>query len=427
QLSLFALVAVILVSCTTSVNPGLLAVVLAWVLGVYVAPLLGHEIGLKTVVAGFPTELFLTLTGVTLLFSQARANGSLDLLAGWALRGCRGRPALLPVAFFLLALGFASVGAGNIAAAALIAPPALAAAARAGIPVVLMAIVVGHGATAGTLSPIAPTGLIAGGLLEKMGLGGHGWGIYLSNLVANAVAAAGAYLLFGGLRLLRRPTASSTDPAPLPQTGPSAAPAEVCFSGRHGVTLGLILLMVVGALFLQVQVGMAAITAALLLSLFRLAEEAAAIRAVPWSTLLMVCGVTVLTALLERTGGLDLFTDWTARTATRETISGVIAFVTGLLSVYSSTSGVVLPALLPGVPGLVQKLGGADPIAIAFSINVGGHLVDVSPLSTIGALCVAAAPEGEDRRRLFNRMLLWGLSMAAAGGVYCWLVFRPAP
>jgi hypothetical protein len=62
-------------------------------------------------------------------------------------------------------------------------------------------------------------------------------------------------------------------------------------------------------------------------------------------------------------------------------------------------------------------------MAIASSINVGAHLVDVSPLSTLGALCIAAAPPAEDRRVLFNRVLAWGLSMAVVGGVVCFVLF----
>jgi Na+/H+ antiporter NhaC len=100
--------------------------------------------------------------------------------------------------------------------------------------------------------------------------------------------------------------------------------------------------------------------------------------------------VTVLIALMEDTGGLDLFTAALARLATPGTITGVIAFVTGLISVYSSTSGAVLPAFLPTIPGLIERLGGGDPLAIAASMNIGAHLVDLSPLSTTGALCIAA-------------------------------------
>lgn len=111
------------------------------------------------------------------------------------------------------------------------------------------------------------------------------------------------------------------------------------------------------------------------------------------------------------------------RFATHRSITGLIALVTGLTSVYSSTAGVVLPALLPSVPGLVAKLGGGNPLAIASSILIGGHLVDVSPLSPIGALCIAATPASVDRRSLFNQVLAWGLSMSVAGAIGCYLAF----
>jgi hypothetical protein len=101
----------------------------------------------------------------------------------------------------------------------------------------------------------------------------------------------------------------------------------------------------------------------------------------------------------------------------------VIAFVTGVISVYSSSSGVVLPAFLPTIPGIIEKLGGGDAMAIAASINVGSHLVDVSPLSTLGALCIAAAPAHENRTQLFNKLLLWGLSMSIVGAAVCYLFF----
>jgi hypothetical protein len=56
-------------------------------------------------------------------------------------------------------------------------------------------------------------------------------------------------------------------------------------------------------------------------------------------------------------------------------------------------------------------------------MNVGSHLVDVSPLSTIGALCIAAAPADVDTRRLFNQLLAWGLSMTLVGAAVCWVFF----
>jgi hypothetical protein len=62
-------------------------------------------------------------------------------------------------------------------------------------------------------------------------------------------------------------------------------------------------------------------------------------------------------------------------------------------------------------------------MAVASAMLVGGHLVDSSPLSTIGALCVASASPHEDRRVLFNKVLAWGLSMTVVGALVCYLWF----
>ena len=56
-------------------------------------------------------------------------------------------------------------------------------------------------------------------------------------------------------------------------------------------------------------------------------------------------------------------------------------------------------------------------------MNVGGHLVDLSPLSTIGALCIAALPNEADAKKLFNQLLAWGLSMMVVGALICWILF----
>jgi hypothetical protein len=61
-------------------------------------------------------------------------------------------------------------------------------------------------------------------------------------------------------------------------------------------------------------------------------------------------------------------------------------------------------------------------MGIAASMNVGGHLVDVSPLSTIGALCIASAPT-DDSRSLFNKLLIWGMTMTVIGATVCWIFF----
>jgi hypothetical protein len=63
------------------------------------------------------------------------------------------------------------------------------------------------------------------------------------------------------------------------------------------------------------------------------------------------------------------------------------------------------------------------PTSLAWAVTVGGGLVDLSALSTVGALFLAAAPPGTDTRRLFNALLVWGLSMSVVGALLCWILF----
>ena len=407
-ISVCALAIAVIVSCVSRLNVGVLSIALAWIVGVYLG---GMPAG--TIMNGFPSQLFLTLTGVTLLFALAQANGTLERITRRAVRLCRGNCGTIPVMFFALGAALSSIGPGNIATAALLAPLAMATAARTGIPLFLMAIMVGNGANSGALSPFAPTGIIVNGLMARHGMPGLEWQTYSFNLLAHAAVAFGGYALFGGLTLFGgRPVAATT----------VEEHAIDRFDRRHWITITVIAALIVSVIAFQVNVGMAAFLGAVILVLSNSADEGEAFKRMPWRVIVMVCGVTVLISLVERAQGIDLLVSLVARIATPDTVTAVVAFLTGIVSVYSSTSGVVLPAFLPMVPGLAAELPGASAIGIASSMNVGGHLVDVSPLSTIGALCMAGA-SAEESRSLFNKLLAWGLSMAVVGAVLCYVAF----
>jgi Na+/H+ antiporter NhaD/arsenite permease-like protein len=408
-LSVCALVLAVVVSCVSRLNVGVLSLALAWIVGVYVAGM-----PLNAVMAGFPTQLFLTLTGVTLLFALAQTNGTLERLVHHAVRLCRGSRGTIPIMFFALGAGLSSIGPGNIASAALLAPVAMATAARTGIPLFLMAIMVGNGANSGALSPMAPTGIIVDGLMSRIGLPGLELRAYAYNLLAHALVAFGGYALFGGLQLFRTGRASTEEIDDPSHRGP--------FERRHWITIGVISALIVSVIATSVHVGMGAFAGAAILVLTGSADDGEAVKRMPWRVIIMVCGVTVLIALVEKTQGIGLLVSLVAKIASPSTVTGVVAGLTGIVSVYSSTSGVVLPAFLPLVPGLAQHLPGASAAGIAMSMNIGGHLVDVSPLSTIGALCMAGAAADESRG-LFNRLLAWGLSMTIVGAVLCYLLF----
>jgi Na+/H+ antiporter NhaD/arsenite permease-like protein len=408
-ISVGALVLAVTLSCTTTINVGILSMSLALIVGVVLG---GMTPG--AVLEGLPTDLLVTLIGVTLLFSIAECNGTLARLTARAVKACRGQAGLLPIMFFLVGFVIATIGAGATPASALLAPPAMAVAGRAGIPPFLMAIMAGNGALAGTLSPFAPTGIVAHGVMARIGLGGVEWQTFAYNALAHAAVGIGGFFLFGGWKLFVR--RDRTTQAAEPDVEPMDAP--------HWITVAGIVALILAVAGFNVHVGMAALIIATTLVLLRTVNEAKAIQHMPWGVILMVSGVTVLISLLQETKGMELFAAGLANISTPATVAPIVAFGTGIVSVYSSTSGVVLPAFLPLAPALAERVGGGlGPLPIAWSMNVGASLVDLSSLSTVGALFMAGAAPGSDTRKLFNALLAWGLSMSVVGGVLCWGLF----
>jgi di/tricarboxylate transporter len=319
----------------------------------------------------------------------------------------RGDARLLPWLLFAGAALLASLGPGAVPTVALVAPLAMAAGGRARVSPFLTALMVCNGANAGNLSPVSAVGVVANGVMTRAGLGGHAVRLWLANAAAHAVVAGVAYLL------LRPRAVRDADPA--------AVPAAASLTRAEWLTLLVIVAWVAGLLAWRWPLGPSACAAAALLVAARVADETATLRRVPWSAIVMVCGVSMLVALLEKTGGLPLFAALLARLATPVTLDGTIALVTGAISTWSSTSGVVIPAFLPTARALVAQTGGGDPLAVSLSIAVGSHLVDVSPLSTLGALCIATLVDPAAQRRLFRQLLTWGLSMILGGALLCQL------
>lgn len=405
-LSVLALIVAIVLSVVSRINVGIVAIAFVGLMAAYVS-----EVGTGMVLDAFPASLFLTLAGVTLLFAIAQQNGTLERLAMRAVRLARGNARFLPFIFFAIAALVSTVGPGAIAAVALVVPVAMAVGGRAQVPHFLTALMVANGANAGNLSPISAVGVIANTSMASAGLVGHEAKVWFANFAAHAIVSLVAWFMLGGWRLTGDVQVRAEGTEPLTRI--------------EWTTVGIIVAWIAGVLFLDFNLGFSAFLAAAALIALRVVDESGAIRAMPWSPILMVTGVSLLVGVLDATGGMDLFTSLLSQLATPASVNGVIAFVTGVISLFSSTSGVVLPAFLPTSAGIVEQLGGGNPLAVALSINVGSSLVDVSPLSTLGALCVAAVAKTEDAEKLFRRLLIWGLAMAVVAGLMCQVFAGP--
>ena len=196
---ILALVAMFVAATLLPINMGTLGFVAAFLVGTL-------AVGMKAddIIAGFPSDLFLTLVGVTYLFAIAQNNGTVDLMVRGAVRLVRGRVAFIPWVMFGITGLLTAFGALGPAAVAIIAPIALGFAKRYRINPLLMGMMVIHGAQAGGFSPISIYGVTVNNIVAKAELLNSPLALFLGSLFFNAGIGVLLFVFLGGRSLIGR-------------------------------------------------------------------------------------------------------------------------------------------------------------------------------------------------------------------------------
>ena len=434
--SILALVILVGISCVNEdLNVGFLGIAFGIIVGGVFAGTPASK-----VMNAFPLSLFMILVGVTFLFGMAQTNGTMEKLTAYSIRACKGNTALVPIIIYILATFITTIGPGNIAGCALMAPVAMAIASKVKMPAFLMTLLVVGACNGAAFSPFAPTGIISNGIIAKCApelgipadyLNTLAWKIHFNSTIAQGFVNIGGFFVMGGLKWIREQKGAALD---IDELAPKPEPFNAAQKTTLLLVAILIILVVVPGLpgvkgtlpkyitNMLSNVGSISFVLSIILMLTGYGDSKAAVKVMPWPVIMMVCGVSVLIDVMDKAGGLNFLVEVMASVAGPTTICFWTAFVPAVISAYSSSSGVVMPMFLPMTPGLVELTGG-DPISIISAIDVGSHLVDTSPLSTLGALCIASAGEEEDKGVLFRKLLIWGLSMSIVSGIVCYVFF----
>ena len=202
---------------------------------------------------------------------------------------------------------------------------------------------------------------------------------------------------------------------PVPLSQEAEKEETPAFTTKQWITLAGIAVVAVMA-FLGINVGLAAICVAVLLSVFRCADEGAALKKVSWGTLLMITGMGILISVVTELGGIDLLCNGLQKLVGNNTASAIMCLLAGVMSWFSSASGVVMPTLIPTIPALAASLSGGNAVVITVALCIGAHMAALSPLSSCGGLMLAAySSSGEVTAKERNRTFLQLFAMSAGG------------
>ena len=402
SISLIVLIAVIAVAFIFKVNTGLAAI--------FASMALVYGVGMpeKFIISSFDSKMFLMLFGVMYLFCIAQENKTLDVLARKVIALCKGKVKLFPLILFLLGAVLSAVGPGLISVTALMAAIIVALAKQTGCSPISLLPFGTLGAFAGGLSPVTPSGIVAITKASEAGIAGLEGPLNLKMALVNLLFAVVLYFfVFKWHKFTPAPADTDAEAEKVPP-----------FTGKQWATLVGIVVVAVMA-FLGMNVGLAAVCVAVLLTVFRCADEGAALKKISWGTLLMITGMGILISVVTELGGIDLLCNALQKLVGEKTASAIMCFLAGVMSWFSSASGVVMPTLIPTVPALSASLGGGSELIITVGLCIGAHMAALSPLSSCGGLMLAAySSSGEVSAKERNRMFLQLFGMSAGGLVF---------
>lgn len=406
-LSLIFLAAAIAIGCVLKKNTGVVSIALALIL----ARIAG--VSDKTVIGYFNSSLFIMLLGIMFLFCIAQNNRTLELLARKAIMLCKGKVKLIPIVLFVLGAVISAIGPGLISTTALMSVLAMALAVEVGVDPTGFLLFGSLGAFAGGLSPITPSGIVAIEIAEKSGITGIALPIALLMFLIMLFCAVVLYFFVFRWHKYK-------------ENGTGATIASDKFELKHIATLiGIVVVAVLSTVF-SINIGLISFAVAVVLLICKFADEGAAIKAIPWNTLIMITGVGVLISLVTELGGIDLLSDGLRLLMGEKTAAAIITVLAGVMSWVSSASGVVMPTLIPTVPTLAADLAGVNPIALVTGICIGANAAAFSPLSSCGGLMLAAysgskVATTEGRDKMFARLFFFSSACIGVSAIFALL------
>ena len=412
-LIILAIAIAIFLGYKTQINTGFFCIVFAYVIGCFVMGLKP-----KAIIGFWPVSTMFVILSVSLFYNVAAINGTLEKMSGALLYACRSFPGLLPYALFAVAVVLSVMGATFFTVLAFLAPITLVICEESRMDKLTGAVAINAGALAGGNFPTSNLGVIFRGLADTA---------YESAPELQAVETFGMEMqifLFAVLFSLILITIFRFGFKSNRNIGKGVTfKKPEAFDAKQKMTLTLMMAMMVivlifpllkillpgssaiGYISSKIDVGLVAILFAVIAFLMKLAPQKDAIAKIPWNTILMIAGAGMLIAVAVEAGTIEALSTWIGSNVPAPLVPIAFSIVGAIMSFFSSTTGVVAPALFPLIPGIAASAG-INPVALFACTVLGAQSSAISPFSSGGSLIMGSCGNEEERNTLFNRLLM---------------------
>lgn len=399
----------------TKFNTGFFAMVFAYLIGCF-------ALGMKTkaVIAGWPVSTMFVIFSVSLFYNFALVNGTLEKTARFLLYACRKFPGLLPFALYLASAGIAALGAGFFTVMAFMAPITILICKEAKMDQLTGAVAINCGALSGANFMTSGSGIIFRGLMDEGGMTEVSFSYSAVIFVASVVFSL---LLIAAFRYIPKNNRNIGKGMSFEKPEPLTPKQKLNLYLMLGMIAVVLIFPILHILMpdakaitfvnSKIDVGLVAIVFSVLALFFDLAPQKDVIGKVPWNTIIMICGVGMLINVAIEAGTIEMLSAWAGSSLPVWIVPIAFSIIGAIMSFFSSTLGVVCPALYPLVPALAATTG-LSPLVLYACIVIGAQSSAISPFSSGGSLVLGSCSTEEERNAMFPKLLFVAVPISVA-------------
>ena len=398
---------------------GLLSMTFAYIIGVFLL-----DLKTSAVVAMFPAKILFTIIGICWLFGYANENGTLRQITLILVYRFRKYPSILPWVFFLIAGVICMTGASPYAPNAVLMPIIISICLATNMNPLFGSLMVNIGSYIGAQVPWGQGANIQRGVLEASVHAGEVdailWNGFFTCAIFAIVSGILTFVLFRGWKA----HVDNTDFIAKPE------PMNGVQKKTFTLIIVLIVLMVVpsllgnlgvpalGALSRKLDISLVCIVLATIAALLNLADAKTVVtRHIPWNTLMMLAGVSMLVGVATEGGAVDLIGSWIGGNVPVALIIPMFVLLAGFMSVFSAGSSVVVPTLFVLVPSVLTTAAGINYHALYAGIAIGANASAVSPFSGGGSLTLANIKQDDIREKMFLPLIYAAAALVLVAAV----------
>lgn len=355
----------------------------------------------------WPISLTFAQIATSYFFGFANKNGTMQILASYFLYPFRKFPKLVPIGLFLVSSLLCAMGTSTIAVVVLMSTIAVQICEAADVDPLLLVLAVVMGCPAGNSVPWGEAGIMLKGYIDA---------IYTQDIATNYsnrlsvvlfcsifVLCIIMYFIYKGYNCTFSDFKKPKKFNKKQKTTLVIVITVLAFALVPGIVNKLYPNEVCKFLTLHLDIRALSFVGGAICTLLNLYDEKEVISQMPWNTILMIAGISILIEMGTDAGMMATLSDiLSLRNMPIWILLGVLTCVGALLSVFGN-SILVVGIMIPVAQALMNAYSVSSPFSFLATAALGAYMADFAPFSTGGALVLSAFKDDERKERLFTR------------------------